>query len=812
MADKATIIKQTQKLIAKGQVDKAISMWISFIGQSKDANISNTIGDLYLKIRDKKNASVWFHKSAKALRDDGFFQKAIAIYRKALNLDPSDPDTLLALGELNEDKGLIPESIKFYLATIDALNKKGRKDEVLGLYHKILGVAPSNLPLRTKIAEYFIKEGLKQDASKEYIHIARLYEEKGESPKAEEYFNKALELYPQNKDAYLSMSKLFATMDKKDDAIRVLNMAIEAFPDDADLQVQVVDQLVGEEKFDEATELLKQLAQKEPDNIGIKEQIAHIHSLKGNKEKAWDIYSEIIDELHLVKKPAQLIEILKEFSEQDPVEIGKRLAYLYKETEDNQNALQEFIKVGGLLKDSGMYEEALNIFNEAKSLDPDNKETNNSIAELNSEMGMDEASTAVEKTTEEAITDAEIFMRYGQTEEAGKILESLKAKEPDNTEVHRKLKSLYVETGDKELAVTECFILSGLYEKEGNTEKKEQALNEAFDIDPSDPRLVDRAPAPVEKGSEPASTLTPTGLDEVGASTESFEEELSEADFYFRQGLNDEALKIYRKLIEALPNNEEIKEKIRMIESTAASVPLESASFEQETVEEDISIDETIATAPIDEDFSIEETIETPLEEEVLSMDTEESFQDLTIEDTEPVSAEEIPEPNLESDVLEIFEEFKKGIESELEDEDSETHYNLGIAYKEMGLVDDAIKEFQTANKDPKRSIQTSSMLGICYMEKGLYQLAIDSLQKVMSNITDKDESYWGTKYELADAYEKNGNIHEAIDLFTEVYSHDSKFRKVDERLSKLGGGVIREHKQAPTVKKKKKKDRISYI
>ncbi len=812
MADKATIIKQTQKLIAKGQVDKAISMWISFVGQSKDANIFNTIGDLYLKIRDKKNAAVWFHKSAKALRDDGFYQKAIAIYRKALNLDPSDPDTLLSLGELNEDKGLIPESIKFYLATIDALNKKGRKDEVLGLYHKILGVAPSNLPLRTKIAEYFIKEGLKQDASKEYIHIARLYEEKGESPKAEEYFNKAIELYPQNKDAYLSMSKLYATVDKKDEAIKVLNMAIEAFPDDADLQVQVVDQLVSEEKFDEATELLKQLAQKEPENIGIKEQIAHIHSLKGNEEKAWDIYSEIIDELHLVKKPAQLIEILREFSEQDPVEIGKRLAYLYKETEETQNALQEFIKVGGLLKDSGMYEEALNIFNEAKSLDADNEEINNSIAELNREMGLDEASTAVEKTTEEAITDAEIFMRYGQTEEAGKILESLKAKEPDNIEVHRKLKSLYVETGDKEMAVTECFILSGLYEKESDTEKKEQVLNEAFDIDPSDPRLVDRAPETVEKESEPASTLTPTGLDEVGAATESFEEELSEADFYFRQGLNDEALKIYRKLIEALPDNEEIKEKIRMIESTAESVPLESASFEQETVEEDISIDETIATAPVEEDLSIEETIETPLEEEVLSMDTEESFQDLTIEDTEAVSAEEILEPNLESDVLEIFEEFKKGIETELEDEDSETHYNLGIAYKEMGLVDDAIKEFQTANKDPKRSIQASSMLGICYMEKGLYQLAIDSLQKVLSIITDKDESYWGTKYELADAYEKNGNIHESIDLFTEVYSHDSKFRKVDERLSKLGGGVVREHKPAHTVKKKKKKDRISYI
>ena len=122
MADKATILKQTQKLMAKGQVDKAIDLWIDFVENNKDANIFNTIGDLYLKIHDKKNAADWFHKAAKILRDDGFFQKAIAIYRKALNIDHSDPAALLALGELNEEKGLTTDAIKYYLATADSLS------------------------------------------------------------------------------------------------------------------------------------------------------------------------------------------------------------------------------------------------------------------------------------------------------------------------------------------------------------------------------------------------------------------------------------------------------------------------------------------------------------------------------------------------------------------------------------------------------------------------------------------------------------------------------------------------------------------
>lgn len=829
MADKTTILKTTQKLMAKGQVDKAINLWIEYVDKNKDANIFNTIGDLYLKIHDKKNASDWFHKAAAIFRSEGFYQKSIAIYRKALNIDPSDPAALLALGELNEEKGLVPDAIKFYLATIDAFNKKGKKGEVLTIYQKILGVAPSNLPLRTKIVEYFVKEGLNEDASKELIYIARLYEERGESEKAVENFNRATLLFPKNKDAYLSMSKLYFTLNKKEEAINILNKALDAFPDDADFKVQIVDQFVKDGRFDEAKEILKQLTEKDPDNIGIKEQIANIHMLKGNLEKAWSIYSSIIDELHLIKRPEQLIGTLKNLYEQDPVAVGKKLAYLYKESEDKASAFAEFIKVGTILKDSGMTDEALNIFNEAKHLDPDNEEVDQAIAELNKEVGIEEAATVAEKSTDEALTDVEIFLRYGQTEQAAKILESLKAKEPENQEVHKKLKSLYIEIGEKELAVTECIILSGLYEKEGNSEMKEQLLNEAFEIDPNDPRLMERASDSVQGESALASTgledleettevdaepfaetsaepVTTSVSERVGSETpDTYEEELSEADFYFRQGLIEEAKKIYEKLLSITPESEDIKEKIGVINSMSASVPPDDVSLEETSVEAFTEFE-----APVEESAGLDGSVE----EEMVSSAAEETFGGLLQEEAETLSAEEIPEPTLENDVLEIFEEFKKGIETELDEEDSETHYNLGIAYKEMGLIDDAIKEFQTANKDPRRAIQSSSMLGICYIEKGLYHLAIEALQKALSNITEKDTSYWGTKYDLADAHEKNGNIQEAIDLYTEIYSNDSKFRNVDERLNRLTGEVSKDSvkESSTSAIKKKKKDRISYI
>jgi tetratricopeptide (TPR) repeat protein len=158
---------------------------------------------------------------------------------------------------------------------------------------------------------------------------------------------------------------------------------------------------------------------------------------------------------------------------------------------------------------------------------------------------------------------------------------------------------------------------------------------------------------------------------------------------------------------------------------------------------------------------------------------------------------------------MDIFNEFKKGIENELEEEDYETHYNLGIAYKEMGLIDDAIREFQASRKDAKRFTNSTSMLAICYMEKGLYPLAADALKNALDRMEDRGEAYWAIKYDLADAYEKNGNSKEALDLYMEVYGWNSKFRSVSDKIDHLKTSVAEGAEQKKT---KDRKDRVSYL
>src|SRR4030042_6413278 len=172
MSDKSAIIKEAQRYLARGQVDKAIAEWEKIIKEYPDATNYNTIGDLYLKKGDKKDAIDSYHKAANFFRHEGFSLKALALYKKILNINPSDPDSLYSLGELNEEKGLATDAIKYYLATADSLSKEGKKEKIVAIYDKILTLSPANIPLRNKVAEIYAKEGLMSEATKKYFQIA----------------------------------------------------------------------------------------------------------------------------------------------------------------------------------------------------------------------------------------------------------------------------------------------------------------------------------------------------------------------------------------------------------------------------------------------------------------------------------------------------------------------------------------------------------------------------------------------------------------------------------------------------------------
>ncbi|HVG39021.1 MAG TPA: tetratricopeptide repeat protein, partial [Pyrinomonadaceae bacterium] len=148
----------------------------------------------------------------------------------------------------------------------------------------------------------------------------------------------------------------------------------------------------------------------------------------------------------------------------------------------------------------------------------------------------------------------------------------------------------------------------------------------------------------------------------------------------------------------------------------------------------------------------------------------------------------------LDQGLADIFSEFATAIEAETTppDADYETHYNLGLAFQEMDLWDDSIEELQTAigmvtpHDGTSRYLQCCNMLGHCFMKKNMMPLAIMWFKKGLSAPGHTEDEYQALRYELGTAYERMGDLNQAIDTFTEVYGVNVSYRGVSRKIEEL--------------------------
>jgi tetratricopeptide (TPR) repeat protein len=145
-------------------------------------------------------------------------------------------------------------------------------------------------------------------------------------------------------------------------------------------------------------------------------------------------------------------------------------------------------------------------------------------------------------------------------------------------------------------------------------------------------------------------------------------------------------------------------------------------------------------------------------------------------------------------DLAEMFGELKHDLEADVAstDEDPETHYNLGIAFREMGLLDEAIGELQKAcqsfdhGKPFPQIMQTYTWLAQCFLEKGVPEAAVRWYDKALNVPGIDGETRVALHYELASAHETAGDKISALRHFMDVYGSNIDYRDVAERIKAL--------------------------
>jgi tetratricopeptide (TPR) repeat protein len=243
---------------------------------------------------------------------------------------------------------------------------------------------------------------------------------------------------------------------------------------------------------------------------------------------------------------------------------------------------------------------------------------------------------------------------------------------------------------------------------------------------------------PPSVANQPVAEALPAELEEV----------LDEAEFFSSQGMHDEALEAIQEAILIYPKFKVLKDKLAEYETKA-----DAKEAQEEAKAEQIE----------DDSFDIAQQLATELAEP----SAEAAGQEMV-------------------DVESVFAQFKKGVAQQISVDDSDTHFDLGIAYKEMGLIEDAIQEFETASLGPSRSCTALTMVGMCYLEKGDVPGAVAQFERALASKVKSAAEELALYYELGNGYELMGQLDRAAACFEKVAQRDRTFRGVTARLEQL--------------------------
>jgi tetratricopeptide (TPR) repeat protein len=680
-----------RKYQSRGQYDKAIAQYKKLVDSDKrDVRSLLKIGDLYVRKGDRGSAIETYETVAGHYAQQGFFLKAIAVYKQILKLDPSRLDAQVRLGEMYEQLQLISDAMSVFEDVSNGFMRAGDTDQALAMLGKMVELDPEHIPVRIKFAEALSRAGRTQEAADEFEQGAALLRDQG----------------------------------RLDDYIKVAERLLYHRSNDVRVAKELAETYIARRDPKRALAKLQICFKADPRDVSTLSLLAEAFLMLSQTDKAVSVYREI--------------------------------ARIHREAHRPQ--------------------ERMSALNRILELNPSDKE----------------ALMALQKT---ASASGQHYMPPGTVRQPAASPGSVSAAQLGGPPL----------SAASHVSPTSVSSASGLSGASGIMYVEEDVeVEEASTVSGSLPAIseppleleeyyssVPPAPQPPSGGRViPLRMLNPMSYSEflalplmstqVAPTIAAFapslmEQTLELADSYLVEGLFTQARAIVSELQLTLPNHPLVLDKAREIEELAAASSGISA-VAQPLVQPGTSV----ASEPPELEFEYEE-----LEPGDEGFDFAEKLAEELAEVAEIAPMDEGAEM---IDVETVFEQFKLGVAEQVSDDDSDTHFDLGIAYKEMGLLPDARREFQVAMADPRRRCLCWTMIGLIYMEEGQPRDAIEAFQSGLESPEKTADEAVGLHYELGLACETAGLTDQARLHYEYVFQREPDFRETGQRLQRLGG------------------------
>ncbi len=688
LSKKEKLLASAQKNLLKGQIAKAIKDYEKIVEIDQgDMRNRQKLGELYHRAGMSAEALDAYESVAKHYSKNGFYLKAIAAYKQMQKVNPAQSKVYYRLGELNEKQGLRGNALAEYRQLVQILRRQEREGEAIQVLETMKDLDPDNLKLRLELVASYAREKEREKGVEAFQEVLEHLHKKKELTVAEPLRETLQSFFPD--DAALKVATARLLMDCGDAAggIKLLREVLTVEPRHQEALTVLAEghRLLG--AFEEEKKIYQELLAGDSGNLDLRERFVRSCLACEHGQLAFDE----LEPWREVFFEDQRVAVLKEFYE--------KLRDLLSENEQVRQSLRAIYEKTG---------EGGKLFD----LIGDGEETAEPAAATDFETVV-ECGGAEPDEAPAPLLDHSSPEEGNAPDEDGIAIAASGLPEPDDAAAPSGCDEIELEI---ELEIDDPSLRSEVFE------------GDCIDFDTLD---LDGAAV------EPAEIVAAGGVDVDG--------DLEEAEFFFQQGLLEEAAGKCRKLLAAAGECAGAQELLDQIHALKPELFKEDGKTP--------SPGRTKADAA-------------PAEEAAPSAPASQDREKLRLDGS--------------------LNEFKKGLESQIEAEDTETHYNLGIAYKEMGLLDDAIEQFEKAKQDVQRRVDCLTLKGACLVQKGDFESAVEAFREGLAVDDIKDEERISLYYELGLLYLGWKRPLEALDSFQCVADVQPFFRQVDEQIRKL--------------------------
>ncbi len=725
--DKIKAMRTAERFLSQGKIRAAISEYKRIVeNDPKDYSTLNILGDLYVKGNDYDEAVGCYTRVAEYYSKQGFAQKAIAIYNKISRLQPNSVDVSAKLAKLYQLKGSFAEARSHYVALAEQYQRKGQKAEALEIWKQIAQLDPTNTEVYLKIAEFCWQNDNKDEAAKAFTEAGVRFSTQNQFESALTAFSRALEIYPYDLNALNGFVHTQVKLGYADEAAKKLESILEKQPYNREILYLLVDCYVEENNPAKAEKAIIELIEQEPANYPKFLQLVELYIKNDDLESSVRVLSMSSEHLLVGGKADEFLKWTNEILLRNPEQI---------------NALRLLVRYHGWLRDESELRKSLETLAEIarlkESIDderyalsqlvmilPHEVSYAQRLQEIIYEFGGEMPEIKRESASEKIETEIPEYGNFALLDNEG-------------TNGHHEVYEDYSHYSE-EISLAELEKTASL------NENSLVANNEFFGEDSkTEPEIVE-----VESNS---GTLKPSDELRLGQEIESIE-------FYIVQGYKDLA----DKTLSALETEFGARPEFAQLRGKMDDLPQDA----EENLTPQLEIQEV-------ESFVKE--FETPAKA------------------VEEVKVEPVPI----AQTFDFLDDFRSdlGLEEESQpaaEGDYDTHYQMAIAYKEMGLMEESIREFQNAvnlvcaDDGTRRFFQCCNLIGICFMEQGMPNLALMWYRRALETPDLTSEEKQAMLYETANAYETGGENPKAVEYFEQIYAVNVDYRDVSVRLENL--------------------------